>query len=125
MPLSHWLTRVNLVVTNRLTAPLVPWLPGFCLLEHAGRRTGALRRTPMNVFRRGDRHVFALTYGPDAQWVANVLAAGECRIKTRGAWLRLVGPRRFTDPAARQVPWMVAIMLDLMGVTEFLEMRRA
>ena len=77
VPLPHWLTRVNLLVTNRLTAPIVPWLPGFCLLEHVGRRTGRIRHSPMNVFRRA--------------------------------------------PGA----WIVGIMLSLMGVTEYLEMRRA
>ncbi|MGH2418012.1 MAG: nitroreductase family deazaflavin-dependent oxidoreductase, partial [Candidatus Limnocylindria bacterium] len=96
MPLPHWLTRVNLVVTNRLTAPLAPWLPWFCLLEHVGRESGAVRHTPLNVFRRGNRYVFALTYGPDVQWVANVLEAGDCRIRTGGRWVRLEEPHRFT-----------------------------
>ena len=125
MPLPRWLRRVNLVATNRLTGLLAPWLPWFCLLEHVGRRTGEVRHTPMNVFRRGERYVFALTYGPDVQWVANILAAGECRIRTRGRSVRLTDPRRFSDPSRRQVPWIVRIVLWLIGVTEFLEMRRA
>jgi deazaflavin-dependent oxidoreductase (nitroreductase family) len=125
MPLPHWLTRVNLVATNRLTTPLAPWLPWFCLLEHVGRRSGEVRHTPLNVFRRGERYVFALTYGPDVEWVANVLATSECRIKTRGRWVRLVEPRRFTDPSRRRVPWIVRIVLRLIGVTEFLELRRS
>ena len=125
VPLPRWLRSVNLVVTNRLTGPLAPWLPWFCLLEHVGRRSGEVRHTPMNVFRHGERYIFALTYGPDVHWVANIQAAGECRIKTRGRWVRLVNPRRFSDPSLGQVPWVVGIMLSLMGVTEFLEMRRA
>lgn len=125
MPLPHWLTRVNLVVTNRLTGPLAPWLPWFCLLEHVGRSSGTVRHTPMNVFRDGGGYVFALTYGPDVQWVANVLAAGECRIKTGGRWIRLVSPRRFSDPRRRRVPWIVRRVLAAIGVTEFLEMQRA
>ena len=125
MPLPHWLTRVNLVVSNRITAPFAAWLPWFCVLEHVGRSSGTVRRTPLNVFRRGDRWVFALTYGPDVQWVANVVAAGECRIRTRGRWLRLVEPRRFTDPSRRRVPSIVRIVLAVLGVTEFLEMRQA
>ena len=125
MPLPRWLRRVNLAASNRLTLPLAPWLPWFCLLEHVGRRTGEVRHTPMNVFRRGDHYVFALTYGPDVQWVANILAAGECRIRTRGRWVRLVDPRRFSDPERRRVPWIVRIILRLIGVTEFLEIRRA
>ena len=123
MPLPRWLRSVNLVATNRLTRPLVPWLPWFCLLEHVGRRTGEVHQTPMNVFRHGERYVFALTYGPDVQWVANIQAAGRCRIRTRGRWVRLVDPRRFSDPSRRQVPMIVRAVLTVIGVTEFLEMR--
>lgn len=125
MPLPHWLTRVNLVVTNRITAPFAAYLPWFCVLEHVGRESGTVRRTPLNVFRRGDRYVFALTYGPEVEWVANVLAAGESRIRTGGRWVRLVEPRRFTDPLRQPVPWVVRVVLRLIGVTEFLEMRLA
>ena len=53
MPLPHWLTRVNLVVTNRLTAPVAGWLPWFGVLEHVGRSSGTVRRTPLTIFRRG------------------------------------------------------------------------
>ena len=123
MPLPHWLTRVNLVVSNRITAPFAAYLPWFCILEHAGRTSGTVHHTPLNVFRHGDRYVFALTYGPEVQWVANVLAAGECRIRTGGRWLRLVEPRRFTDPSRRRVPWMVRRILGVLRVDEFLELK--
>jgi deazaflavin-dependent oxidoreductase (nitroreductase family) len=125
MPLPHWLTRVNLAVSNRITGPFAAYLPWFGVLEHVGRRSGTVRRTPLNVFRHDNRYVIALTYGPDVQWVANVLAAGECRIRTRGRWVRLVEPRRFSDPSRRRVPLIVRIVLRLIGVTEFLEMRRS
>jgi deazaflavin-dependent oxidoreductase (nitroreductase family) len=124
MALPHWLTRVNLVVTNRIIGPFAGWLPWFGVVEHVGRRSGTVRRTPLNVFRRGDRYVFALTYGPDVQWVANVLAAGECRMRTGGRWIRLAEPRRFRDQARREVPWIVRRVLAVINVSEFLEMRR-
>jgi hypothetical protein len=37
------------------------WLPGFAILTHVGRRSGRVYRTPINVFRRGDQYLFALT----------------------------------------------------------------
>ena len=124
MPLPHWLTRVNLAVTNRLTMPLAPWLPWFGVLEHVGRRSGIVRRTPLNIFRRGDLYVVALTYGPDVEWLANVLTAGRCRIRTRGRWLTLVEPRRFLDPSRRSAPWIVRPVLAALRVDEFVELRR-
>lgn len=124
MPLPQWLTRVNLVVTNRLTRPFAGWLPWFGVLEHVGRSSGTVRCTPINIFGRGsDRYVIALTYGPDVQWLRNVLAAGSCRVQMRGRWVALDEPRRFRDSSRREVPLVVRPILALLGVTEFLELR--
>jgi deazaflavin-dependent oxidoreductase (nitroreductase family) len=124
MPLPHWLTRVNLVVTNRITQPIACRLPWFGLLEHIGRRSGTARRTPINIFRRGDRYVIALTYGPDVQWLRNVQAADGCRICMLGRWVPLTSPRRFRDPRRRAVPFVVRWALWVLNVTEFVELRR-
>lgn len=126
MPLPHWLTRVNLAVTNRLTLPLAARLPWFGVIEHVGRRSNRVRRTPLNVFHRGEgRWVVALTYGPEVQWVRNVLAAGRCRVLIRGRWIAMTGPRRYRDPSRRGVPWLVRRALAVLRVTWFLELREA
>lgn len=125
MPLPHWLTRVNLVVSNRLIAPFASVLPWFGLLEHVGRRSGTVRRTPMTLFRqRSGRYVIALTYCPDVEWLRNVEAAGQCRIKTRSRWLTLTDPRRFTDARRKAVPRIVRPILAALRVTEFVELSR-
>ena len=124
MPLPHWLTRVNLVVTNRLTMPIAGRLPWFGVLEHVGRRSGLMRRTPLNVFASGrGRWVVALTYGPGVQWLRNIEAAGECRMLIRGRWLRLVEPRRFQDPRRDRVPLPVRWALAMLRVDWFVELR--
>jgi deazaflavin-dependent oxidoreductase (nitroreductase family) len=125
MPLPHWLARVNREFTNRFMRPLAMVLPWFAVVEHRGRRSGTLYRTPINVFRRGDRYAFALTYGADVQWVQNVLAAGECQLVRLGGRMQLVEPRLLHDPRRRPVPMLVRLPLGLIGVNDFLEMRRA
>ena len=125
MPLPHWLTRVNLAVTNNLTRPFAGHMPGFGILEHVGRESGIVRQTPINIFRRRDHFVIALTYGPDVEWLKNVLAAEGCRVQIRGRWVKLIEPRRFTDPSRRQVPWIVRIGLGILGVDQFVELRAA
>jgi deazaflavin-dependent oxidoreductase (nitroreductase family) len=125
VPLPHWLTRVNLAVTNNLTRPFAGRLPWFGVLEHVGRRSGTVRQTPINIFPRGERYVIALTYGPDVAWLKNVLAAGGCRVRIEGHWLRLTQPRRFRDPRRRAVPPIVRVPLRVLGVDEFVELRRA
>jgi deazaflavin-dependent oxidoreductase (nitroreductase family) len=112
--------------TTRLFNPIsrrfVHWLPGFAIISYRGRKSGNTFRTPMNVFRRGDTYVFALTYGPDVQWVKNVLAAGEADLQLRGRHVPLRDPELFADPTRHLVPWPVRIVLGLMGVTWFLKM---
>jgi deazaflavin-dependent oxidoreductase (nitroreductase family) len=97
-------------------------LPGFCVATYRGRASGRVYRIPLNVFRRDDRYVFALTYGRDVQWVKNVLAAGRCDIETRGRHVALVRPRVEVDPLARDMPVPVRPFLRLMGVDDFLWM---
>jgi deazaflavin-dependent oxidoreductase (nitroreductase family) len=122
MPLPRWLARVTRL-GNPFIAPFAAYLPWFGILEHLGRRTGTVRRIPINAFPRGGRYVIALTYGAEVQWLANVLAAGGCRLRTRGRWLTLRDPRRFRDPQRRAVPWSVRLVLAALRVDEFVELR--
>jgi deazaflavin-dependent oxidoreductase (nitroreductase family) len=107
---------------NPFLGPVAGHLPWFCILHHVGRRSGRRYRTPLNVFRRGDSWVFALTYGSEVQWLHNVLAAGGCEIESRGRLVRLDSPEVVVDPSRRLVPPLVAFFLGLIRVTEFLVM---
>jgi deazaflavin-dependent oxidoreductase (nitroreductase family) len=107
---------------NPLTRRIAPWLPGFCTVTYVGRTSGRTYTIPLNVFRRGGRYVFALTYGSDVQWVKNVVAAGRCEIVTRGRHLVLVNPRLEQDARASAMPVPVRQFLRLMNVDRFLWM---
>lgn len=87
MPLPRWVARFNLYVTNRLLGPLASRLPGMGVVIHVGRKTHRRYRTPVLVFRRGNRLIIALTYGRESQWVHNVLAQDGCRLETEGRTL--------------------------------------
>ena len=100
-------------------------LPGFAILTYVGRKSGRVYRTPINVFKRGDDYVFALTYGSDVEWVKNIVAAGGCEIRTRGRDIKLVAPEVFVDPTRRLMPLPVRLILGVARVTEFLRMRPA
>jgi deazaflavin-dependent oxidoreductase (nitroreductase family) len=125
VPLPASLGRFNRVVTNRVTRPVARWLPGFGVVEHTGRRSGRSFRTPVNAFRHGSGVVVALTYGRDADWVRNVLAAGGCRMERRGGVIALGSPEVVVDPAATLVPGPVRPILRLLDVDHFLVMARA
>jgi deazaflavin-dependent oxidoreductase (nitroreductase family) len=109
-------------VINPVTRLFAGWLPGFAILTHVGRKSGRTYRTPINVFRRGDHYLFALTYGADVDWVKNVLAAGGCEMRERGRDVRLVEPELFLDPELRLMPPPVRVIGRFNRVSEFLRM---
>jgi deazaflavin-dependent oxidoreductase (nitroreductase family) len=112
-------------VFNRLSIHFAGWLPSFAILTHVGRRSAQTYRTPINVFHRGDNWVFALTYGSDVQWLKNIMAAGDCWMRTRGRDIHLVEPELIVDPELRLMPWPVRIIGRFNRVSELLSMREA
>jgi deazaflavin-dependent oxidoreductase (nitroreductase family) len=111
---------------NPVTRRIAGWMPGFALLTYTGRKSGRTYRTPINVFRRGDEYVFALTYGSGSQWVKNVLAAGGCEMRRMGRDINLVDPEVIIDPSGKLVPQPIRWFLTHVGrVSEFVRMRNA
>lgn len=119
MPLPESVARFNRAVTNRATRLVAPWLPGFGVVTHTGRRSGRAYETPVNVFVRPGGYVVALTYGR-GDWVRNVLAAGGGRLRTRGRVHSVGNPRVIVDRSGAAVPRPVRWLLGRMRVTEFL-----
>jgi deazaflavin-dependent oxidoreductase (nitroreductase family) len=122
MPLPRSIARVNRRVTNHLLGGLARRLPWFGVVIHRGRTSGREYRTPVNVFRRADRFVIALTYGSNADWVRNVIAHDGCALETRGRTLRLSRPQLFHDESRHAVPAPVRLVLGLVNVSDFLKL---
>jgi deazaflavin-dependent oxidoreductase (nitroreductase family) len=123
MPLPKRLARFNRHVTNRVAGPVARRLPGFAIVWHVGRRSGRVYRTPVNLYRDGDRYVIALTYGSDSQWVRNVLAAGWVDIETRGRRVHLAAPEIVRDAQRSLVPEAIRPILRLARVSDFMLLR--
>jgi deazaflavin-dependent oxidoreductase (nitroreductase family) len=120
-PLRHMVTRF----VNPVTRTFAGRVPGFGIVTHRGLRTGRLYRTPINAFRDGDGYLFVLTYGSDAAWVRNVMAAGRCSLRTRGRDVPLAEPQLIVDPTRRLMPAPIRFVGRIDRVTEFLRMRVA
>jgi deazaflavin-dependent oxidoreductase (nitroreductase family) len=111
---------------NPVIRPLARRLPYFGVVTHPGRKTENVYHTPINVFRRDDTYLFFLTYGSEAQWVKNVLAAGCCSVETRGRVVQLIEPQLITDPELQPAPLLVRFVeRRIAGVTQYLQMRAA
>ena len=123
MPLPRTLARWNKVGLNRVTKHVAAWMPGFGVVAHTGRRSGRRYQTPVNVFPAEDGYLLALTYGPDSDWVKNVLAAGGCELMTRGRIVRLVSPQLVHDENRRGIRPLERQVLGLIGVADFLSLK--
>jgi deazaflavin-dependent oxidoreductase (nitroreductase family) len=125
MPIPRVVRQWNKAGLNRVTKRLFPWLPGLGVVVHRGRRSGKVYQTPMNVFATEDGYVFALTYGPDTDWVKNILAAGGCELRTHGRVIPLTAPRLVHDEARRDIRPLERQALRVIGVADFLSLKTA
>ena len=83
----------NRRVTNPVARSITPWLPGLGTLEHVGRKSGNRYRTPLLAFKTRDGFVTLIGYGPETDWLKNVLAGGPTVLHKRGKAVALASPR--------------------------------
>jgi deazaflavin-dependent oxidoreductase (nitroreductase family) len=94
------------------------------VIRHVGRRSGASYATPIGVYPLDGDFLVYLPYGPDVDWLRNVLAAGSAELRVEGH-THLVLPR-VVEPADA-LPHLSARdrgVARLFGVTDFLVLRR-
>jgi len=125
MPLPRWVARANRrglnVVARRFAGRVAP----FALVLHRGRRSGVAYQTPVMAFGAGGHVAIALTYGPDADWVRNVLASRTCTLIQRGRRVETTDPRLVGASEGLPIlPILIRPPLRLLRVREFLVMDR-
>ncbi|MFT4048704.1 MAG: nitroreductase family deazaflavin-dependent oxidoreductase [Solirubrobacterales bacterium] len=91
--MPRWVARFNNKVGNKVQGIWAPYLPPWAVVMHVGRRSGQQYGTPVLAFKRGDRLFVNLVYGSDAQWVQNVLAAGQVDLKRGGRRIHATNPQ--------------------------------
>jgi deazaflavin-dependent oxidoreductase (nitroreductase family) len=69
-------------VANRLTRAL----PFQALLETTGRKSGQPRRTPIGGRRIGNEFWFVSEFGENSQYVKNIKANPNVRVRLNGRW---------------------------------------
>ena len=79
----------------------------------------------MNVFRKPEGFLIALTSGRESEWVKNVLAAGGCKLETRRVLYQLSAPTIVHDPTRQRFPLIVRIVLGLIGANDCMQLSRS
>ena len=122
MPLPRAIARFNKRVTNRFIEPIARRSSGFAVVHHVGRRSGAAYSTPVNLFAFDGHGIVALTYGPSADWVQNVLAAGGTVENSSG--IRPIDTAEIVDRAAAwpALPAIVRGALRTLRVRDFMRL---
>ncbi len=119
---KRWVAAFNQLVTNRITRHFAGRLPGFGILAHKGRKSGRVYHTPINVFKTPDGFLIALTYGSEAEWVKNVLAARGAQLETQGRHYDLSAPAIVHDPSRQNFPPVVRAVLWIIGANDFMQL---
>ena len=52
-----WLNRLQIKYMNPMVRPVAPYLPGFSIIKHRGRRSGKPYETVVNAYTRGHSRV--------------------------------------------------------------------
>lgn len=89
MPYPRWLAKLNKRVFN----------PGqvrkgkYPVVTHVGRKSGTTYQTPLDAFPTETGFVLVARYGPNSDWVRNVLASGTATLRFEGKDWALGSPR--------------------------------
>ncbi|MFE4408746.1 nitroreductase/quinone reductase family protein [Streptomyces sp. NPDC093064] len=87
---------------RRVANPVLRRLPLQTVLETTGRASGLPRRTPVGGRRVGDSFWLVSEFGERSQYVRNIRADPEVRVRIRGRWYEGTAyPLPDDDPVAR------------------------
>lgn len=121
-PLQAAIRRFNRDVTNPRQLQRAGQ-PGSwaSVIHHVGRTTGRPYRTPIVALPTESGFLFALPYGPRADWVRNVLAAGSATLDHNGETTQLARPNLVpADEANHLLPRTQQQIHRIYGVQDFL-----
>jgi deazaflavin-dependent oxidoreductase (nitroreductase family) len=102
------------------------WMPIVGILHHRGRSSGRAYATPLGMRHFGNSFVMPRTFGENAAWYLNVLAAGGCVVTYLGKDYTLVEPEVIDYTAAAPAfPRYERLQFRLIGINEYLRLRIA
>lgn len=89
MAYPRWLAKIN----KHLFNPGQVRKGKYPVVTHIGRKSGKTYQTPLDAFPTEAGYVLVARYGPESDWVQNVLAAGQASLRVDGAEYPLESPR--------------------------------
>lgn len=119
MPLPMAIARANRNLTNRVTSRFAGRIPPFVLLEHRGRTSGTVYRTPLMLFHQDPHVLIVLTYGERTDWLRNLQAAGSGIVIERNRRTQVSDPVVERGPRSiSRLPLPVRLILRALRVDQ-------
>jgi deazaflavin-dependent oxidoreductase (nitroreductase family) len=111
-----WVDRLQIKYVNPLVRRIARFLPTFAVIHHTGRKSGKQFETVVNAYRKGSVLAVLLGHG-NANWVRNVVAAGEADVRLLGRDMHITNPRVLpAGTPADGLPWIARVGGRRMGV---------
>lgn len=104
-----WLDKIQIKYMNPVVKRVARFMPGASIIKHRGRKSGKPYETVVTTYRKGNLLAIALGHGK-ADWVKNVLAAGQADIRLFRQEIHITNPRIIPVGAAdSSLPWMIRL----------------
>src|SRR5690348_4322453 len=103
LKLSRRVAQFNRRYNNPLQLRYAWLVPPWVVICHRGRKSGRLYRTPVNAYKRGQVLAVVALYGPESDWIRNVLAGGG-QVVRAGRTYDLINPRVVEPSAPGPIP---------------------
>jgi deazaflavin-dependent oxidoreductase (nitroreductase family) len=102
------------------------FFPLYAVVEHVGRKSGRAYEVPVALITSPSQFVICLPFGRRTDWARNVLAAGGCNVRWKGAMYRVTEPRIVgRDEALPLANRFERFMIPRLGFEDFLLLERA
>lgn len=89
MPYPRWLAQIN----KRLFNSRAIRKGDYPVVSHVGRASGKRYETPLDAFPTTSGYVLVCRYGPESDWVRNVMEAEAATLRVDGVEISLASPR--------------------------------
>jgi deazaflavin-dependent oxidoreductase (nitroreductase family) len=96
MPYPRWLAKINKRVIN----PRQIRKGDYPVVTHVGRTSGRSYETPLDAYPTETGYVLVARYGPESDWVRNIMAAETATLRINGAEHTLDTPRLVSQEEA-------------------------
>lgn len=125
MPIPKGIAVFNKYVTNRLVLLFAGWIPNLAIVNHIGRTSDRIYRTPIMAFKFEDGFVFALTYGRDVDWVKNLIASDSGILEYKGEKIGIHNVRHTSYDDMKDVfPFWFRLPLSIISVEHCITVER-